>query len=63
MSTGGAVSRRMLGDMCQRRHTASHPSFHDQSRPRDGRADRGTFVPEALRVASAARRLTSWPGS
>jgi predicted alpha/beta-hydrolase family hydrolase len=35
-STGGTVSRRMLRDMCQRRHAASRPSFQDQSRPRDG---------------------------
>ena len=35
-STGGTVSRRMLRDMCQRRHTASHPSFRGQSRPQDG---------------------------
>jgi hypothetical protein len=63
MSTGGAVSRRMLGDMCQRRHTASHPHSKTSRVLGPGEAGRGTFVPEALRVASAARRLTSWPGS
>ena len=42
-SAGGTVSRRMLRDMCQRRHTASHPSFQDQSRPRDGRSGPGGF--------------------
>jgi hypothetical protein len=41
MSTGGAVSRRLLGDMCQRRHTARHASFQDQSRPWDGRSGPG----------------------
>jgi predicted alpha/beta-hydrolase family hydrolase len=40
-STGGTVSRRMLRDMCQRRHTASHPSFQNQSRSRDGRSGPG----------------------
>jgi hypothetical protein len=35
------LRRRMLRDMCQRRHTASHPSFQDQSRPRDGRSRPG----------------------
>ena len=63
-STGGTVSRRMPCDMCQRRHTASHPSFQDQSRPRDrGEVDPAMFVSAALRVTSGARRLTRWPES
>ena len=40
-STGGTVSRWMLRDMRQHRHTASHPSIHDLSRPRDGRSGPG----------------------
>jgi hypothetical protein len=48
-SAGGTVSRRMPRDICQRRHTASHPAFQDQSRPRGrGEADLAMFVPAAL---------------
>ena len=49
MSADGAVTRRILRDMCQRRHTASHSLFQDQSRPRDGRGGSGDVCAGGVR--------------
>jgi hypothetical protein len=63
-STGGAVSRWMLGD---RRHVAMPPAIPYSTISRvlgDGRSGPGGRLCRGpLRVASAVRRLTSWPGS
>jgi len=63
-STGGTVSRRMLPEMCQRRHTASHPSFQDQSRPRDrGEVDPGNVCAGGSKGRVGCKAFDQWPES